>query len=64
MKNRLLNLTLTPSLIPSRSIGLDVHRDRIYVTELFTLEGTYKQNEISTQDKEFEAFLATLRSDD
>lgn len=56
--------SLNPSLTPLRSIGLDVHRDRIYVTELSILEGTYKQYEISTQDKEFEAFLATLRPDD
>ena len=47
-----------------RSLGLDVHRDLIYVTELSTLEGICEQYEISTKEKEFEAFLGTLRPTD
>lgn len=48
----------------ARSIGLDVHRDRIFVTVLSITDGTAGQYEISTQEKELEAFLATLRLDD
>lgn len=47
-----------------RSIGLDIHRDRIYVTELSIWDNSYKQYEISTREKDLEAFLATLGKDD
>ena len=44
--------------------GLDIHRDRIYVTELSIEEGTVKQYEITTREKDLAAFLATLGKDD
>lgn len=47
-----------------RSIGLDVHRDRIYVTVLDLWKGTYEQHEMSTQEKDVEAFLSTVGPDD
>ena len=47
-----------------RTIGLDIHRDRIYVTELSILDGTVKQYEITTRHRDLEAFLATLGKDD
>lgn len=47
-----------------RTIGLDIHRDRIYVTELSILDVTVKQYEITTSQKDLEAFLATLGKDD
>lgn len=47
-----------------RSIGLDVHRDRIYVTELSIWDGTVQQYEITTGEKDLTAFLATLGKDD
>ncbi|MBX3170097.1 MAG: IS110 family transposase [Candidatus Eremiobacteraeota bacterium] len=40
--------------------GLDIHRDRIYVTELSIEEGTVEQYEITTREKDLTAFLATL----
>ncbi|MBI3924049.1 MAG: IS110 family transposase [Armatimonadetes bacterium] len=52
------------SPIFKRSIGLDVHRDMIYITVLAVLEGTVQQYEISTNEKEFEAFLGTLGPED
>jgi len=50
--------------MPHRHIGLDIHRDRIYVTELSLLGGSVKQYEISTREKELEAFLGTLQPGD
>lgn len=53
--------------IPNRAgrfIGLDLHKDTIYVTVLSPLEGSALQYEISTKEKDFEAFLGTLRPDD
>ena len=47
-----------------RSIGLDVHRDRIFITILSITDGRADQYEISTQEKDFDAFLASLRPDD
>lgn len=47
-----------------RVIGLDVHRDSIYVTVLDLAEGKTYQYEISTKDKDLKAFLETLRPDD
>lgn len=47
-----------------RTIGLDIHRDRIYVTELSIGDNSYKQYEISTREKDLGAFLATLGKDD
>ena len=44
--------------------GLDIHRDRIYVTELSIEDGTVKQYEITTREKDLAAFLATLSRDD
>jgi transposase len=48
----------------TRSIGLDVHQDVIYVTVISVLGGTADQYQISTREKDFEAFLDTLRPDD
>ena len=48
----------------TRSIGLDVHQDLIYVTVISVLGGTADQYQISTRDKDFEAFLDTLQPDD
>jgi transposase len=47
-----------------RSIGLDVHRDRIYITVLSTIDGSAEQYEISTQEMALEDFVATLGPDD
>ncbi len=47
-----------------RTIGLDIHRDRIYVTELSIWDNSYKQYEISTGEKDLGAFLATLEKED
>ena len=47
-----------------RSIGLDIHRDRIFVTILSISDNSADQYEISTGRKEIEAFLATLGPDD
>jgi transposase len=47
-----------------RTIGLDIHRDRIYVTELSLWDITVKQYEITTGEKDLKAFLATLGRDD
>lgn len=47
-----------------RFIGLDIHRDRIYVTELSIFDNTVKQYEITTREKDLEAFLRTLSKDD
>jgi transposase len=47
-----------------RTIGLDIHRDRIYVTELSIWDNSYKQYEISTREKHLGAFLTTLGKDD
>ncbi len=47
-----------------RSIGLDIHRDRIYVTVLDIWRGTCEQYEMSTKEKDVEAFVATLGPDD
>jgi len=47
-----------------RTIGLDIHRDRIYVTELSISDNSCKQYEISTGEKDLGAFLATLGKDD
>ena len=47
-----------------RTIGLDIHRDRIYVTELRIWDYSVKQYEISTREKDLEAFLATLDEKD
>lgn len=44
--------------------GLDIHRDRIYVTELSIEEGTVKQYEISTREKDLAAFLDRLSKGD
>lgn len=47
-----------------RSVGLDVHKDQIYVTVLDVENGTALQYEVSTEEKRFEGFLKTLRPDD
>lgn len=47
-----------------RSIGLDVHRDRIYVTVLDLWKGTCKQYEMSTQERDVEALVSTIGPDD
>lgn len=47
-----------------RSIGLDVHRDRIYVTVLDLWKGTCEQYEMSTQERDVEAFVSTVGPDD
>jgi transposase len=47
-----------------RTIGLDVHRDRIFVTILSPMDGKADQYEISTAEKDLAAFLLTLRPDD
>ena len=47
-----------------RFIGLDIHRDRIYVTELSIFDNTVRQYEITTREKDLEAFLRTLSKDD
>ena len=45
-------------------LGLDIHRDRIYITELSIDDNSVKQYEISTREKDLAAFLATLSKDD
>jgi transposase len=47
-----------------RSIGLDVHRDRIYVTVLDLWKGTCEQYEMSTQERDVEALVSTIGPDD
>lgn len=47
-----------------RTFGLDLHRDRIYVTMLNANDGVAEQYEIATRGKEFEAFLATIQPGD
>lgn len=47
-----------------RFIGLDIHRDRIYVTELSIFDNNVRQYEITTREKDLEAFLRTLSKDD
>ena len=47
-----------------RSIGLDIHRDLIFITILSIADGTVVQYEISTREEHFRAFLATLSLDD
>lgn len=47
-----------------RSIGLDVHRDRIYVTVLDLWKGTCDQYEMSTLERDVEAFVSTVGPDD
>lgn len=47
-----------------RRIGLDVHRDEIFVTELSLADGTVRQHRLSTDEKTVEAYLNTLGPDD
>lgn len=53
-----------PVPVGRRYIGLDVHRDKIYVTVLDPWAGQIEQFEVSTREKDFEAFLKTLRPTD